>query len=93
MTEKVLFETAELFKVFGDSTRIRILYSLYENEKNVNSIACELNMTTSAVSHQLKILKQNKLVTNRKDGKTVYYNLADDHIKTIINQGIKHAVE
>lgn len=93
MTEKVLFETAQLFKVFGDSTRIRILYSLYENEKNVNSIASELNMTTSAVSHQLKILKQNKLVTNRKDGKTVYYNLADDYIKTIINQGIKHAVE
>lgn len=93
ISENTLYDVAELFKVFGDSTRIRILYSLYDNEKSVNEIASILNMTQSAISHQLKLLKINKLIKNRRDGKTIYYSLDDSHIFNIINQGIKHCKE
>ncbi len=88
-----LYDLAELFKVFGDSTRIRILYALFEQEDNVNSIAEKLNMTSSAVSHQLKILKSSKLIKSRREGKQIYYSLADDHVKTIIEMGREHIEE
>jgi len=84
---------AEFFKVFGDSTRIRILYVLFQSEMCVCDLAQVLNMTQSAISHQLRILKQMKLVSNRREGKTVFYALADGHIKTIINQGMEHISE
>ena len=88
--ENILFDLAELFKVFGDSTRIRILWALDEAEMCVCDIACVLNMTQSAISHQLRILKQAKLVKNRRDGKIVYYSLDDEHVKHIIDQGLIH---
>ena len=85
--ETELYDLAELFKVFGDSTRIRILFVLFEAEVCVCDLAKALNMTQSAISHQLRILKQNKLVKNRREGKSIFYSLADDHVRTIINQG------
>ena len=88
-----LYDLAELFKMFGDSTRIRILYVLFEAEMCVCDIAEVLKMTQSAISHQLRLLKQAKLVKNRRDGKTVYYSLADDHVRTIIDQGMEHIEE
>lgn len=88
-----LYDLAELFKIFGDSTRIRILYVLFEEEMCVCDIARVLNMTQSAISHQLRLLKQNKLVKNRRDGKTVFYSLADDHVRDIINEGMEHILE
>lgn len=88
-----LYELAEFFRVFGDSTRIRILYSLLDGEKCVQDISQSLALTQSAVSHQLQILRANRLVKYRRDGKTVYYTLADDHIFSIINQGIEHIEE
>ena len=88
-----LYDLAELFKIFGDSTRIRILYVLFEEEMCVCDIARVLNMTQSAISHQLRLLKQNKLVKNRRDGKTVFYSLADDHVRDIINEGMEHVME
>ena len=88
-----LYELAELFKVFGDSTRIRILYALFEAELCVCDIAALLGMSQSAISHQLRVLKQSKLVRNRRDGKTIYYSLADDHVRTIIGQGMEHINE
>lgn len=88
-----LYDLAELFKVFGDSTRIRILVALFESEMCVCDIAATLNMTQSAISHQLRILKQSKLVGNKRDGKSIIYFLADDHVRTIISQGIDHIVE
>ena len=88
--ESELYELADLFKVFGDSTRIKILYALYENEMCVYDIASLLNMTQSAISHQLRVLKQNRLVKYRKDGQTVLYTLADEHVFTILSQGIEH---
>ena len=91
--EDILYDLAELFKVFGDSTRIRILFVLFESEVCVCDIAESLNMTQSAISHQLKILKQSKLVKARRDGKTVYYSLADDHVYKIIEQGLEHVEE
>ena len=91
--DEVLYNLAELFKLFGDSTRIRILYALFEEEMCVCDIAQLLNMTQSAISHQLRLLKQSKLVKNRRDGKTVYYALADDHVRTVINQGMDHILE
>ena len=93
MRENELYDLAELFKVFGDSTRIRILYALFEHEVNVNDIAEQLNMTASAVSHQLRILKQNKLIKSRREGKQIYYSLADDHVKTIMAMGMEHIEE
>ena len=91
--ENELYDLAELFKVFGDSTRIRILFVLFEAEVCVSDLAEVLHMTQSAVSHQLKILKQNKLVKSRREGKSIFYSLADDHVKTIIAQGMEHIEE
>ncbi len=91
--ESELYELADLFKVFGDSTRIKILYALYENEMCVYDIASLLNMTQSAISHQLRVLKQNRLVKYRKEGKIVLYTLADEHVFTILSQGIEHVEE
>ena len=81
--EEILYDLAELFKVFGDSTRIKILYVLFESEMCVCDIAQLLNMNQSAISHQLRVLKQSKLVKYRRDGKTVFYSLADGHVRTI----------
>ena len=85
--ETELYDLAELFKVFGDSTRIRILFVLFEAEVCVCDLAKVLNMTQSAISHQLRILKANKLVNSRREGKSVFYSLADGHVRTIIAQG------
>ena len=93
INEESLIDLAELFKVFGDSTRIRILYALFDEELCVGDIAVKLNMTQSAISHQLRILKQSKLVGNRREGKQIIYFLADDHVRTIIDQGINHIEE
>lgn len=92
-SENELYDLAELFKVFGDSTRIRILFVLFEAEVCVCDLAEALHMTQSAISHQLKILKQSKLVKNRREGKSVFYSLADGHVRTIIAQGIEHIGE
>ncbi len=91
--ESELYELADLFKVFGDSTRIKVLYLLFENEMCVHDIAQILNMTQSAISHQLRILKQNRLVKFRKEGKNVLYSLADEHVFTILHQGMEHVEE
>ena len=91
--EDKLYDLAEIFKVFGDSTRIKILYVLFEAEMCVCDIAQLLNMNQSAISHQLKILKQNRLVKSRREGKAVFYSLADGHVRTIINQGMEHINE
>ena len=93
INEDELYDLAELFKVFGDSTRIRILFVLFEKSLSVCDIANELNMTQSAISHQLKILKQSKLIKGQRDGKNIIYSLADDHVKSIISQGIEHVEE
>ena len=92
-SEDELYDLAELFKVFGDSTRIKILFALFEQEMCVCEIADTLEMTQSAISHQLKILKQSKLVGNRREGKQIIYFLADDHVRTIMKQGIDHIEE
>jgi len=91
--DEILYDLAELFKVFGDSTRIKILYALFEEEMNVQDMAQVLSVSQSAVSHQLQILKANKLVRYRREGKAVYYSLADDHVTAIINQGMEHVEE
>ncbi len=91
--EDTLIDLAELFKVFGDSTRIRILTALSEGELCVCDLSTAVGMSSSAVSHQLKILKQAKLVGFRREGKTVFYSLADDHVMTILRQGIEHISE
>ncbi|QSX05420.1 winged helix-turn-helix transcriptional regulator [Sedimentibacter sp. zth1] len=89
-TESDLYNLSELFKAFGDATRIKILFSLFHNELCVQDIANKLNLTQSNVSHQLKTLKNLRLVKNRKDGKTVYYSLEDDHVEKIFEQGFEH---
>ena len=91
--EETLYDLAELYKVFGDTTRIRILYVLFESEMCVCDIAQLLSMSQSAISHQLRVLKQSRLVKNRRDGKTVFYSLADDHVRAIIDQGMEHVEE
>ena len=91
--DESLYELSDLFKVFGDSTRIRILCALIQAEMCVCDIAYLLNMTQSAISHQLRILKQARLVKNRKDGKVVFYSFDDEHIKQIFNQGLSHINE
>jgi len=91
--EETLYDLAELFKVFGDSTRVRILWALDESEMCVCDIAVLLNMTQSAISHQLRVLKQARLVKNRRDGKVVYYSLEDEHIKGIFDLGLIHIKE
>lgn len=91
--EEAIYDLAELFKVFGDSTRIRILFALFETKVCVCDLAKGLNMTQSAISHQLKILKQNKLVKSMRVGKSIFYSLADDHVYNIIAQGFEHIKE
>lgn len=91
--EDELLDLAELFKVFGDTTRIKILYVLFESEMCVCDIAEVLGISQSAVSHQLRLIKQAKLIKNRRDGKTVYYSLADDHVTTIIGMAKEHLEE
>ena len=93
VNENTLYDVAELFKNFSDSTRIRILYSLISKERSVTEIAELLNMNQSAISHQLRILKNAKLIKNRRQGKTIYYSLDDDHVYNIIYQGIEHVEE
>lgn len=88
-----LYDLAEFFKVFGDTTRIRILWALTEAELCVCDIAALLNMTQSAISHQLRVLKQSRLVKHRKDGKIVYYSLDDEHVRQIFDQGMTHITE
>ena len=91
--ENEMADLAELFKVFGDSTRIRILFCLYDEERSVSEIAEILNMTASAVSHQLKILKMNKLIDSRRDGKQIFYFLTDEHVHSILGVGREHIEE
>ncbi len=91
--EQELLDLAEFFKVFGDSTRIKILYVLSQSEMCVCDIATLLQMGQSAISHQLRILKQMRLVNFRRDGKTVFYSLSDGHIQTILDQGMEHISE
>ncbi len=91
--EEQLAELADLFKVFGDTTRIRMLYVLLETEMGVGALAERLSMTQSAISHQLRILKQSKLVGSRREGKNMIYFLADDHVRTMISQGMDHICE
>ena len=91
--EDTLYDLSELFRIFGDSTRIRILYVLFEAEMCVCDIAALLGMTQSAISHQLRALKNARLVKSRREGKTVFYALADDHVKDIIDRGLEHVKE
>ena len=91
--DQQLLDLAEFFRVFGDSTRIRILYVLSQSEMCVCDIAGLLKMGQSAISHQLRVLKQMRLVKFRRDGKTVFYSLADGHIETILAQGMEHVCE
>lgn len=91
--EELLYDLAELFKVFGDTTRIKILCALFEAEMCVCDIAALLGMNQSAISHQLRVLKQARLVKYRKDGKVVYYSLDDEHVKHIFGQGLVHINE
>ena len=91
--EEELYDLSELFKVFGDSTRIKILYVLFESEMCVCDIAQLLGMTQSAVSHQLRILKSSKLVKFRREGKTVFYSLDDEHVRAILSLGMEHLEE
>ena len=90
---EVLYDLAELFKVFGDSTRIRILYSMFEKELCVNDIARLLNLSQSSVSHQLRILKTSKLMKFRREGKSIFYSLDDEHVRAIISMGMEHVEE
>ena len=91
--DEQLYDLAELFKIFGDSTRVKILYALLESELCVCDIAKLMEVTQSAVSHQLRVLKNSKLVKFRREGKTVYYSLADDHVIHILAQGMEHVLE
>lgn len=91
--EENLYDLAELFKMFGDSTRVKILYALLESELCVCDIARLLNVSQSAVSHQLRVLKGGKLVKFRREGKTLFYSLADDHVVGILSQGMEHILE
>ena len=91
--EEILYDLGDFFKILGDTTRIKILSALYQSEMCVCDIAALLGMTQSAISHQLRVLKQGRLVKHRKDGKVVYYSLDDDHIKHIIDQGLTHISE
>lgn len=91
--DEYLYELAELFKVFGDSTRIKILYALFDHELCVGDIAQLLNLSQSSVSHQLRILKDAKLVKFRREGKIIFYSLDDDHVRTILSMGMEHVEE
>ena len=91
--EELLYDLGDFFKILGDSTRIKILSALFQSEMCVCDIAALLGMTQSAISHQLRVLKQGRLVKHRKEGKVVYYSLDDDHIKHIVDQGLTHISE
>ena len=91
--DEVLYDLAELFRVFGDTTRIKILYALFESELCVSDIAQAVGLSQSAVSHQLRVLKASKLVKFRRNGKTVFYSLDDDHVRTMIALGMEHVEE
>lgn len=90
---EVLFELADLFKVFGDSTRLRVMYALFDGELSVTAIADALGMEQSTISHQLRVLRQNKLVRVRREGKQIYYALDDEHVEKIIQMGLDHVLE
>ena len=90
---EVLFELADLFKVFGDSTRLRVMVTISDAEMAVSDIADSLQMEQSTISHQLRVLRQNKLVRVRREGKQMYYTLDDDHVKKIIEMGLDHILE
>ena len=92
-TDEVLSDLSDLYRIFADTTRVKILFSLFESEMCVCAIGELLGMTQSAISHQFRILRESNLVANRRDGKTVYYFLADDHVRTIIMQGFEHLLE
>lgn len=92
-SDELLIDLADLYKVFGDYSRVRIMYILIQEELCVQDIATSLDMTQSAVSHQLKILKQNKLVRARREGKSIYYSLADEHVSNILDMGREHLEE
>ena len=91
--DEVLYDLAELFRVFGDTTRIKILYALFESELCVNDIAQGVGLSQSAVSHQLRLLKASKLVKFRREGKAMYYSLDDDHVRSMIALGMEHVEE
>ena len=90
LSEEIIYDIADFYKIFGDSTRIRILYALMEKELCVGDLAQTLNMNQSAVSHQLRVLRQNDLVKFRKDGKTIVYSLDDSHVTLLLQQGLEH---
>lgn len=92
-SEDMMCDLADLFKVFGDTTRMRIMCVLLEGEMCVCEISDRLGMTSSAISHQLRVLKDSNLVANRREGKTIYYFLADDHVRTIVSMGLEHLME
>lgn len=92
-TEKSIVDLAELFKIFGDSTRIKILYAMLDVELCVNDIAGRLQMSQSSVSHQLRILKTSKLVKSRREGKSIFYSLDDEHVRSILSMGMEHIME
>ena len=92
-SEETLVKVADLFKIFGDPTRVRIIFVLFHLEECVRDIAQKLEMTQSAISHQLRILKQSRLVTSRREGKTIFYSLADSHISSIFGQALEHVLE
>ena len=91
--DEMLFDLADLFRMFADSTRVRIMNVLLQKEIGVTELANEMQMTTSAISHQLRILKDSRLIRSRRDGKGIIYSLADDHVATILNMGIEHLME
>jgi ArsR family transcriptional regulator len=91
--EEYLYDLADLFRIFGDTTRIRILYSLFDGELCVGDISTILGMSQSSVSHQLRILKDSKLVKFRRDGKSIFYSLDDDHVRSILDLGMEHLEE
>lgn len=90
LSESMLIKLSELYKMFADKTRIRILCVLLRKESCVSEICCELDMTQSAISHQLSTLKASKLIKSRRDGKTIYYSLDDEHVEMILNMGVEH---
>ena len=92
-TDELICDISDLFKIFGDTTRVKILFALFESEMCVCAIAELLGMTQPAISHQLRVLKDANLVGNRREGKTIYYFLADDHVRTIVAQGFEHLIE
>lgn len=93
LEDEILFDLADFYKIFGDTTRIKILYALDKKDLCVCDIASILNMTVSAVSHQLKTLRDSNLVKTRREGKSIVYSLSDEHVKKIIDCGLEHIME